>query len=46
MTITTKSKKEYEATIKEYRANGYNLITLGNKIAEVEKDNKVITIAR
>ena len=45
-TIKTNSKKEFEATIKKYRENGYNLITLGNKIAEVEKNNKVVVIER
>lgn len=46
MTITTKSKKEFEATIKEYRSKGFNLITLGTKFAELESGNAIVKIIR
>ena len=46
MTIKTNSKKNYEAAIKEYRARGYNLITYTAKLAELEKENKIIVISR
>lgn len=46
MTIRTNSKKTFEETIKAYRAKGYNIITLGRKMAEMEKDNEVIIITR
>lgn len=46
MTIKTNSKKNYEATIKEYRAQGYNIITYTATITELEKGNELITITR
>ncbi len=46
MTIKVRGKKQFENTIKEYRAKGYNIITFGNKLAELEKDNEIIVIER
>ena len=46
MKIKAKNKKEFEAKVKEYRANGYNIITLGRLFAELEKDNKKIIIEK
>ena len=46
MTIKTNNKKNFEAAIKEYRAKGYNLITYTAKLAEMEKENKIIVISR
>ena len=46
MTIKTNSKKNFEAAIREYRAKGYNLITYTAKLAELEKENKIIVISR
>lgn len=46
MTITVKTKKDFENKIKEYRIKGYNLITLSNKIAELENENEIIIIER
>ena len=46
MTITVKTKKDFENKIKEYRNKGFNLITLSNKIAELENENEIIIIER
>ena len=46
MKITVRTKREFENKIKEYRNKGYNLITLGNRIAELENENEIITIER
>lgn len=46
MKITVKNKKEFEATIKEYRSKGFNLITLGTKFAELESGNTIVQIIR
>ena len=46
MKITVKTKKEFESKIKEYRNNGFNLITLGKRIAELERNNEIIVIER
>ena len=44
MTITVKNRKELENTIREYRANGWMLITLGKKLAELENGNEIVMI--
>ena len=46
MTIKVKGKKQFENTIKEYRANGYNIITFGCKLAELEKGDEIVVIER
>lgn len=42
--ITAANKKHFDSLIKDYRANGYMLITYGNRLAELEKENSFITI--
>ena len=44
MKINVKSKREYEATIKELRAKGYMIITYAKRFAELENDNKIVII--
>ena len=46
MTITTKTKREYEQKIKELRAKGYNIVTLGKKFTEMEKADKMVIVSR
>lgn len=48
MLIKVRDMLQFQELIKEHREKGYNLITLGSKLAELEKDNKkvVITIKR
>lgn len=42
--LVVKNKREWNRKIKEYRNNGYFLITLGNRIAELEKGNELVVI--
>lgn len=42
--VTVKNKREFTKMIKEYRNNGYFLITLGNRLAELEKGNELVVI--
>ena len=44
MSITVKNKGEFENTIREYRENGYMLITLWKKFAELENENEIVVI--
>lgn len=37
--ITATNKKEFEEIKKEYRNNGYNFVTFGTKLAEMENAN-------
>lgn len=46
MTIKVRTKKEFEEKVKEYRANGYNIITFGKMYAEMEKGNEIVTIEK
>lgn len=46
MTIKVRTKKEFEAKVREYRWNGYNIITFGKMYAEMEKGNEIITIEK
>lgn len=47
MLIKVKNSVQFNELIKEHRRQGYNLITLGNKLAELEKgDNKVIIVIK
>ena len=48
MLIKVRDMIQFQELIKEHREKGYNLITYGKKLAELEKDNKkvVITIKR
>lgn len=42
--ITAGNKEHFESLIKDYRADGYMLITYGNRLAELEKEDSFITI--
>ena len=44
--IKVKTKKEFEMLVKEYRAKGYNLITLGKMFAELEQGNSIVIIEK
>lgn len=46
MTITVKNKKEFEQTVKEFRGQGYNIITFCKMFAEMEKGDKLIVISK
>lgn len=42
--IKVKNKKQLNKLVKEYRSNGYFLITYGYTLAELEKGNELIVI--
>lgn len=42
--LVVKNRREWIAKIKEYRNNGYFLITFGNRLAELEKGNELVII--
>lgn len=42
--ITAANKEHFDSLIKDYRADGYMLITYGNRLAELEKEESFITI--
>lgn len=42
--LVVKNRKEWIGKIKEYRTNGYFLITFGNRLAELEKGNELVVI--
>lgn len=42
--ITAANKEHFESLIKDYRADGYMLITYGYRLAELEKEDSFITI--
>lgn len=42
--ITAANKKHFDSLIKDYRADGYMLITYGDRLAELEKEDSFITI--
>jgi hypothetical protein len=44
--IKVRGKKKFESTIKEYRAKGYNIITFGYELVELEKDDEIVVIER
>jgi len=46
MTIKVRTKKEFEAKVREYRENGYNIITFWKMYAELEKGNEIVTIEK
>lgn len=46
-TIIAKNKAEFEAIKKEYRSKGYNFLTFGTKVAEMEnRQGDVVIIER
>lgn len=42
--ITAANKEHFDSLIKDYRADGYFLITYGNRLAELEKEDSFIII--
>ena len=42
--ITAANKEHFDSLIKDYREDGYMLITYGNKLAELEKEESFIII--
>lgn len=42
--ITAANKEHFDSLIKDYRADGYMLVTYGHRLAELEKDNEFIII--
>lgn len=42
--ITAASKEHFESLIKDYRKAGFMLITLGNRVAELETDEEFVFI--
>ena len=43
-TIYIKNHKEFENTVKEYRSQGYMIVTYWKDFAEMEKGNDLIVI--
>lgn len=44
MTIKAKNKKQLQELVKEYRAQGYNIITFGYTLCELEKGEHIVVI--
>ena len=44
--INVRNKKEFDAAVKEYRSNGYMIITFGKLFAELEKNNEIIIVEK
>lgn len=42
--ITAGNKAHFDSLIRDYRADGYMLITYGNRLAELEKEDSFIII--
>lgn len=42
--ITAANKKHFDSLIKDFRNNGFMLITLGCRLAELEKDDEFVII--
>lgn len=42
--IMAANKKHFDSLIKDYRADGYMLVTYGRRLAELEKDDAFIII--
>lgn len=42
--ITAANKEHFESLIKDYRKAGFMLITLGNRVAELETDEEFVFI--
>jgi hypothetical protein len=45
-TIKIKNKKEFTEKVREYRENGYNIITFWKMFAEMEKGNEIVRIEK
>ena len=42
--ITAANKEHFDSLIKDYREDGYMLITYGDRLAELEKEDSFIII--
>ena len=42
--ITVANKRQLNKMVKEYRNNGYMIITFGNTLVELEKGNEMVVI--
>lgn len=42
--ITAANKEHFDSLIRDYRKDGYMLITYGNRLAELEKEDSFIII--
>jgi hypothetical protein len=42
--ITAGDKKHFTSLIRDYRRDGWNIITYANKLVELEKDNELIVL--
>lgn len=42
--ITAANKEHFDSLIRDYREDGYMLITYGNRLAELEKEDSFIII--
>ena len=42
--ITAANKEHFDSLIRDYRKDGYMLITYGDRLAELEKEDSFITI--
>lgn len=42
--ITAGNKEHFDSLIRDYRKEGYMLITYGNRLAELEKEDSFIII--
>lgn len=43
-TIIAANKKHYDSLIRDFRENGFFLITYGYRFSELEKDDEFVTI--
>jgi hypothetical protein len=44
MILQCKNKKEFNAAVKKYRSDGFNIISFWKGFAELEKGNEIIMI--
>ena len=42
--ITAANKKHFESLIKDFRNNGFMLVTYGSRLAELEKETEFVII--
>lgn len=42
--ITAANRKHFESLIKDYRTAGFMLVTLGNRVAELENNEEFVFI--
>lgn len=42
--ITAANKKHFDSLIKDFRKDGFMLITYGNRLAELEKNDEFVII--